>query len=352
MPRLHQLCRARMKAFLCGFALCLITLSAGAGQDEDFIAARNAFQAGDRARLARVAPALQGYVLEPYVAYWQVKLDLERASPDEVRAVLRRHPDTVAADRLRADWLKVLAVRGNWDLFMAEYPSLTNPDTETVCFSAQARMAAGNLSGLAEVKPLWLSGRDQPASCTPLFEAMLVGGQITTVDVWARMRLALEAGQVGLAKKLTAYLPRADAPDPKALDLAADNPRRYLELRGSGENNRSGREVAMFALYRLAKVSPQQARDEWVKIRAAFPEADKRYAGGHIAYQAALRQDPQALAWYREAGARVGSPKRTDCWCRSPPNRASTVGSPWRSWAKSSKPRRGRSSLPRNRWRQ
>jgi soluble lytic murein transglycosylase len=86
--------------------------------------------------------------------------------------------------------------------------------------------------------------------------------------------------------------------------LAADNPRRYLELRGSGENNRSGREVAMFALYRLAKVSPQQARDEWVKIRAAFPEADKRYAGGHIAYQAALRQDPQALAWYREVGAR------------------------------------------------
>ena len=293
-----------MRRTICGIVLCLLSLSAQAGQDEDFIAARNAFQAGDRARLARVAPGLQGYVLEPYVAYWQIKLDLDRANPDDVRAFLNRYQDTVVAERLRADWLKALAVRGRWELFSAEYPLLPNPDAETICFSAQARMASGDLSGLAEVKPLWLSGREQPPACTPLFEAMLTGGQITTPDVWARLRLALEAGQIGLAKKLATYLPPADAPDPKALDAAAENPRRFLERRTSGENNRSGREVAMFALYRLAKTSPQQARDEWVKIRSSFPEADKRYAGGHIAYQAALRQDPQALAWYREVGAR------------------------------------------------
>jgi soluble lytic murein transglycosylase len=306
-----------MRNAIIGCVFGLLALSAEAGQDDDFIAARNAFQAGDRARLARVAPGLQGYVLEPYVAYWQVKLDLDRTSAEEVQAFLKRYENSVVAERMRADWLKVLATRANWALFNAEYPLLQSPDAETICYSAQARMAFGDLSGLAAVKPLWTSGRDQPAACTPMFEAMLAGGQITTQDVWARMRLALEAGQVGLAKKLATYLPPADSPDPKALDAAADNPRRFLEHRAWGENNRSGRELAMFALYRLARVSPQQARDQWVKIRSSFPVPDQRYAGGHIAYQAALRQDPQALVWFREAGAKGQNDQQLSWYVRS-----------------------------------
>ena len=293
-----------MRNAIIGCVIGLLALTVEAGQDEDFVAARNAFQAGDRARLARIAPALQGYVLEPYVAYWQIKIDLEKASPADVQAFLQQYGNSVVGERLRGDWLKVLAVRGDWTEFKRQFPLVPSPDAETLCLAAKAGMAQGDRSGLAAVKPLWASGRDQPASCTPIFEAMLAGGQITTADVWARMRLALEAGQIGLAKKLTAYLPPADSPDPKMIDAAADNPRRFLEQRAWGANNRSGREVAMFALYRLARVSPQQARDQWVKIRASFPAPDQRYAAAHIAYQAALRQDPQALVWFREAGAR------------------------------------------------
>lgn len=306
-----------MKKAIIGCVIGLAALTVEAGQDEDFIAARNAFQAGDRGRLARVAPALQGYVLEPYVAYWQIKLDLDKASPDEVQTFLKRYGRSVVTERMRAEWLKVLAVRANWTLFNAEYPQLLTPDNETICFAAQARLAFGDRSGLAAAKPLWTSGRDQPAACTPIFEAMLAGGQITTQDVWGRMRLALEAGQIGLAKKLAAYLPPADSPDPKAIDAAADNPRRFLERREWGENNRSGREVAIFALYRLARVSPQQAREQWIKIRASFPVTDQRYAAAQIAHQAALRQDPQALVWYREAGARGQSDEQLAWYVRT-----------------------------------
>ncbi len=293
-----------MRNAIVGCVITLFALTCEAGQDEDFIAARNAFQAGDRARLARVAPALQGYVLEPYVAYWQLKLDLDNASPEDVEAFLAKYGDSVVGERLRGDWLKVLATRGDFARFKVLFPQVPSPDPETLCFAAQAGMRQGDLSGMAAVRPLWASGRDLPAACTPVFEAMLAGGQITTQDVWARMRLALEAGQVGLAKKLAPYLPPADSPDPKMLDAAAENPRRFLEHRAWGQNNRSGREVAMFALYRLARVSPQQARDQWVKVRSSFPLPDQRYVGGHIAYQAAMRQDPQALVWFREAGAR------------------------------------------------
>ena len=45
-----------------------------------------------RAKLDGYAKRLKGYVLEPYVAYWQLNLRLEQASPGEVRAFPRRLP--------------------------------------------------------------------------------------------------------------------------------------------------------------------------------------------------------------------------------------------------------------------
>src|SRR5262245_26514024 len=54
-------------------------------QDAALLAARDAFEAGNRARLAAVAPQLQGHVLSPYVEYWQLFLRLPAARAEEVR---------------------------------------------------------------------------------------------------------------------------------------------------------------------------------------------------------------------------------------------------------------------------
>jgi len=60
-------------------ALALAAAGAPASQDDDFVAAQEAFRAGDAARLARHAQRLKGYVLEPYVEYYQLRLRLEDA---------------------------------------------------------------------------------------------------------------------------------------------------------------------------------------------------------------------------------------------------------------------------------
>ena len=57
-----------MKKFLPGLLLLVLTGTAAASQDDDFIAARQAFQAGNSARLDIHARRLQGHVLEPYAA--------------------------------------------------------------------------------------------------------------------------------------------------------------------------------------------------------------------------------------------------------------------------------------------
>ena len=59
-----------------------------ASMEDDFLAAREAYRAGQAAKLDGYAKRLKGYVLEPYVAYWQINLRLEQASPGEVRAFL------------------------------------------------------------------------------------------------------------------------------------------------------------------------------------------------------------------------------------------------------------------------
>ena len=65
----------------------------GATQDDNFLAARDAFRAGDAVRLERYARTLSGYALEPYATYWQLKLRLEEATPAEIHAHIERLKD-------------------------------------------------------------------------------------------------------------------------------------------------------------------------------------------------------------------------------------------------------------------
>ena len=111
--------------------LALAATSAFAQTDADFLAAKAAYDKGDRARLGTLAPKLNGHVLAPYVGYWQLKLGMDDASPEAIRTFIDRHPNTPLADRLRADWLKYLGRRANWSRFGADYAPPLNADVNT-----------------------------------------------------------------------------------------------------------------------------------------------------------------------------------------------------------------------------
>src|SRR5437870_10154090 len=120
-------------------SVCLVVALAAAApacavkldpQDAAFLAARDAFEANHRAKLATLAPKLKGHVLEPYVEYWQLFFRLPGASAEDVRDFLSRYPGTALAEQLRADWLKVLGRSGRWELFQAEYAALSGDDPE------------------------------------------------------------------------------------------------------------------------------------------------------------------------------------------------------------------------------
>ena len=56
--------------------------------DADFLAARTAFERGQRDRLEALAPRLDGHLLQPYVDTWRLRLGLDTATDDEVLSLI------------------------------------------------------------------------------------------------------------------------------------------------------------------------------------------------------------------------------------------------------------------------
>ncbi|MDP1674817.1 MAG: transglycosylase SLT domain-containing protein [Burkholderiales bacterium] len=283
------------------FAVLLPTSVAGAASlDDVFLSARDAARAGDARRLEQLLPRFQGQLLEPYVQYWLLRTRLERLEHAELRAWLAANPDTPLSDYLRRDWLKQLGRNGQWETFSIERPALVNEDLETTCYALQARVQT-DTTALREARPLWFVAQSLPQSCDPLFDALVRSQQLSTEDVWTRVRLALEAGQAGLASRVAAFLPKGQAPDASLLAAILGNPTAHLADARLELKSRAGREAAMFAVHRLARTSPQQAATHWTRLAPRFSEEERAYVWGMIGYFGAMRHDPAALEWFSRA---------------------------------------------------
>lgn len=282
-------------------ALLLFPAVATADQDDDFLAAREAYRVGDAARLGQIAARLKNTALEPYLTYYQLRLRLYTNNPEGIAEFLARPGDTPVIDQLRGEWLKWQAKQQRWEAFSAEYPRLREPDAELKCYALQARLPNNEDSVLHEARSLWFSGTGQPESCMALFNAALASGVISEQDVWQRIRLALEANNVALAKQLSVQLSKKRKIPSKMLDSAAANPDSYLAKVKLEKSTEAERLVALFALQRLARQLPQLAYMRWKRIEGHFDNDEQCYFYGWLGYEAARNLDERALTWFKAA---------------------------------------------------
>lgn len=275
---------------------------AHAQSDADFLAAKGAYEKGDRAKLAAIAPKLTGHVLSPYVAYWQLKLGLDDASPEAVRAFVERNANSPLADRLRADWLKMLGRRANWSRFGADYVAPAGDDVELACLYVLFRWQRDGDSALADAVPLWFTGSTTPEACEPAFAALIANGRLSVADRRARFRLATEAGNVKLAQALGDVLPGANKVADREISDVNRDPLAALTKGSFTWTTQGGRDLALFALDRAARTDAGAARAPWVKVRDKLPEAERKYGNARLAFYAARALHPSANDWFREAG--------------------------------------------------
>lgn len=284
-----------------GFACCAAI--AAPGEDRQVAAAYDAYSAGDAMKLARHAKHLESHVLAPWLDYWQLAVRLEDAAPDEVREFLAKHADTYLEELLRGDWLRLTGRRAEWQEFDREAERYAREDPEIRCYAWLSRLERRDEGAAAEAKQIWLEPEEHAEGCAKLADALVVRSVIATDDVWQRVRVLFERGQITAAKAVLGYLGKDDAPDESALAEAAREPKRLISRLPESLPGRAAREVAVLAGIRYARHDPRAAAEALEGVLAErLPQADVQYLWSRVALSAAREHLPEALDWYARAG--------------------------------------------------
>ncbi|MDA8126190.1 MAG: transglycosylase SLT domain-containing protein [Deltaproteobacteria bacterium] len=296
----------KASAWLVAFLIMLPMAAWASGsnpQDKSVLAAFDAFRAGDRSALARQTEKARGHVLEVYVRFWGLKLRLEEAAPEELRAFLAANQGTLLAEQLRKDWLRTLGKNGQWDLFREEYPALANGDAEIACYALQAQWRLQNETAAEGIKPFWNAPKALPQGCLPVAEAMLQSGALAPRDLLVRFRLLVASHQVTEALRVLERLPAERMPSPAVIGDVVKTPTAFLERSDRDLNSAAERELAICALVHQSHDDPRLAVRYWNALpQDRFPREDRQYLWAQFAAQGALRHIPESLDWFKEAG--------------------------------------------------
>jgi len=174
----------------------------------DFLRAERALKQGDRPGFESLRDRLRDYPLYPYLRFAELG-DLKTASDPPMAAFSSEFPDTPLAERVRAVYVKRLGQEKHWAELARVYRQ-EDEGAERRCLYLRALSetgAADQALSAERMKLLWLVGQPQPTTCDPLFAAWRAQGGLTADLIWQRIRLALEANEVGLARHLKTWLP-------------------------------------------------------------------------------------------------------------------------------------------------
>ncbi|MDP3844207.1 MAG: transglycosylase SLT domain-containing protein [Oxalobacteraceae bacterium] len=271
------------------------------GEDEDFIALRDAARNDDAEKTDRIASRLSNYAIDSYVNYYRLKTRLKSASEAEIRAFLARYDGTAIADRLRNDWLLELGRMRDWTTFDEQYPQFAlDDDTQLKCYALMSRISKGQQVA-AEARALLVVPKYYGDACVDLLTMLAETAQFDENDLWEQVRLAAEVNNLPLARQLTALV---DLTMVEQVAIAINQPA-LTAAYGPG-SGRAAHEAYLIALGRLAKTSPEQAAYALSNNGAALAQQEQAQAWAQIALPASLNLVPEAADYWRRAnGSRL-----------------------------------------------
>ena len=304
---MHIFTKRFVTLILCAAGLCASHSFAAnlfnTSGDDEFLQARAAYDKKNAIALSEMVQQLQNqhYILAPYADYWLMLLNLEDADNQTIINFLNTYNEYPFADRLRGEYLKKLAKKQDWASFANEIINYQLEDPAVACYAAESSAINGDVSSLAGAKSLWMQAKEQPANCSNLYNRMQAAGALSEDDIWARLRLSLADGRIALAKAIVKRSKTFDASQYKLIDRAYASPAIAINKKLFSFKTRFGRELNLFALSRMAKSDSLQALSAFKSVESQFPAEDKSYFYGILALQAAQRQEPQAVQWFKLA---------------------------------------------------
>ena len=226
--------------------------------DDTLLEMQQAFRKGDRNKLAQLLPAARGHVLEPWAAYWELKLRLAEASPQEIQAFLQRYAGTYQEDRLRNDWLLLLGQRRDWAQFAEQHAQYRmSDDREVRCYA----LLIDHLRGTApvalpdDVRSTWYALRDADDGCTHAAGELYSAKKLSALDIWRKARLGADANRPRVVRSAVEIVSPESLPQVKEV---LDAPSKYLHARATARG-KVRQELVVLALVKLAGSDPDGA---------------------------------------------------------------------------------------------
>ena len=236
-----------------------------------------ALRAGRSAEYRRQTAKLKDYALQPYLVYYAAQGRIAKMSATRARELRADLAATPIAERFFRQWLNAQVRRGRWDIYLKNYEA--SDDAAARCNYLRALYRSGERgAAFAQVRDLWVSAESMPKACDPLFEAWIAAGHLDQDTVWARLTLALDANEVGLARYLLGFFDRANVAHGRLYVQVHAQPRSVRQLSRFADND-GGRRALRHGLLRYARQDAEQALTLWAQVREefAFASADRRY---------------------------------------------------------------------------
>ena len=246
-------------------------------------------------------PILRGYPLYPYLQAERIRqaFSSDAAAADRRAAgFLVTYALLPVGVQLRRSWLESLAQRNDWEAFLNVYREAAATDALR-CQSLTARIATGQTTPLGPLLVRqWLTTHEIP-ECEGPYTWGAEHGLITADLIERRARLALQAGNTGLARKLLARLPADQAAPLLQWAALLEAPQRQPP-RHTGWGRRAppvpGARALLAGWSRLARQNPDDAVDRYAQLLRS------RNFSSDLASPFALAT-ALPLAWRRDARA-------------------------------------------------
>ena len=263
--------------------------------DADFIALREAALRGDVGEAGRISARLSDYPVQSYIEYYRLYPRLASAPEGEVRSFLSKHEGTAIGDRLRNDWLLLIGRARDWRLFDEQYPQFVlNDDTQLKCYALSSKLAKGeNVAKAAH--DLLVQPKAYGEACVDLIGRLQREKQFSEADVWKQVRLSVEFGVSGTARRIAAFTDVSE----KQLIQAIDKPNAIIDQGASG--SRAARELQIIAIGRIARTDVERAAKALERIQSRLSGEELAAAWAQLALPASLSLSKDAAPYWRKS---------------------------------------------------
>ncbi len=288
-------------------ALCSAAATATGGelqqQRADYQRAQKLLREGKLKQFKKTARALKRYPLYPYLQLQELSRRLRTANVKEVQNFIEEHKQFSIASRLHSRWLYSLAGGRQWQTFLQFYDD-SQVGTELRCYYLRALIETGKTEvAFAGVPSIWLAANSQPKSCDPLFERWKDAGKLTDKLTWRRMQMALERGEVNLARYLSKLLKTTNYKTAAATFLEVhQNPNRVKKLASKQQLTALNANVFLHGIRRWARTDVEAAAKLFDKsmARFQFDAAELNEARISLAYRFLIAPSKFGAKWLGE----------------------------------------------------